>query len=115
MGLKREGGGYYKVPTGGWFELVSCPNCFGEMEWAWMGSGDLVYGPLHIKSLSFPKECISPKNMCILQVNKILCKDLMARGKQAKDLMTPYVQVFHNLYRELNTISIISYQSFLLH
>lgn len=51
VGLKKEGKGY-KVPKGGWFELVSCPNYYGEivewlgwavMTWSWAGLGFFLY------------------------------------------------------------------------
>lgn len=51
MGLKESGGGY-KVPRGGLFEWISCPNYFGEilewagwalMTWSWAGLGFFVY------------------------------------------------------------------------
>lgn len=51
VGLKREGKGY-RVPRGGLFEFVSCPNYFGEivewlgwavMTWSWAGFGFFLY------------------------------------------------------------------------
>ncbi|GER55829.1 3-oxo-5-alpha-steroid 4-dehydrogenase family protein [Striga asiatica] len=51
MGLKESGDGY-RVPRGGLFEWVSCPNYLGEivewlgwavMTWSWAGLGFFVY------------------------------------------------------------------------
>ncbi|CAO2841458.1 unnamed protein product [Amaranthus hypochondriacus] len=51
LGLKAQGGGY-KIPRGGLFELISCPNYLGEiiewsgwaiMTWSWAGVGFLLY------------------------------------------------------------------------
>ncbi|GAA0155235.1 dehydrogenase [Lithospermum erythrorhizon] len=51
LGLRGQGGGY-RVPRGGWFEYVSCPNYFGEilewlgwgvMTWSYAGFGFFLY------------------------------------------------------------------------
>lgn len=52
LGLKEKGGGGYRVPYGGLFEWVSCPNYLGEilewlgwavMTWSWAGLGFFLY------------------------------------------------------------------------
>ncbi|KAL4188452.1 hypothetical protein AMTRI_Chr08g160230 [Amborella trichopoda] len=51
IALKGEGGGY-KIPRGGLFEVISCPNYFGEalewlgwaiLTWSWAGLGFFLY------------------------------------------------------------------------
>ncbi|PQM42166.1 steroid 5-alpha-reductase DET2 [Prunus yedoensis var. nudiflora] len=65
VGLKKEGKGY-KVPKGGCFELVSCPNYYGEivewlgwavMTWSWAGLGFFptrvpTWCPGHVRTIS---------------------------------------------------------------
>nr|XP_018915664.1 PREDICTED: steroid 5-alpha-reductase DET2-like [Bemisia tabaci] len=59
IGLKKRNDDY-KIPRGGWFELVSCPNYFGEIV-EWLGWAVMTWSPVSLGFVFFSCANLVPR------------------------------------------------------